>query len=187
MGAKSKFAADGCDINSLDEPGTKTRAGHGQPIAHQRLLALGWFALFTCLLCSLIYVFCNLVYGHHYRERELAEAKKKKFEVEADEIRHLNVANLQTEAELAAFINPRREAARQLGKIAARHIKSQKTYLLMWTYAGRVAQLGFVLGIGLLLAFAILNTQEKPLNQSHAQKSSGVCRLVEKAVVLDFS
>jgi type III restriction enzyme len=27
MGAKSKFAADGCDINSLDEPGTKTRAG----------------------------------------------------------------------------------------------------------------------------------------------------------------
>jgi hypothetical protein len=28
MGAKSKFAADGCDINSLDEPGTKTRAGH---------------------------------------------------------------------------------------------------------------------------------------------------------------
>jgi RHS repeat-associated protein len=30
MGAKSKFAADGCDINSLDEPGTKTRAGHAR-------------------------------------------------------------------------------------------------------------------------------------------------------------
>ena len=27
MGAKSKFAANGCDINSLNEHGTKTRAG----------------------------------------------------------------------------------------------------------------------------------------------------------------
>jgi len=30
MVAKSKFAANGCDINSLNELGTKTRAGHYQ-------------------------------------------------------------------------------------------------------------------------------------------------------------
>jgi len=31
VGAKSKFAANGCDINSLNEPGTKTRAGQYNP------------------------------------------------------------------------------------------------------------------------------------------------------------
>jgi hypothetical protein len=38
MGAKSKFAACGCDINSLNEAGTKTRAGHEDLVAFTRAL-----------------------------------------------------------------------------------------------------------------------------------------------------
>src|SRR5712692_2615240 len=80
-----------------------------KPLRHQRLLTASWIALFACLLFSLIYVLCNLYYSHHFREREWAEARKKKFETEADEIQHIGVANVQTPQELAAFQNPRRE------------------------------------------------------------------------------
>src|ERR1700737_2777018 len=47
-----------------------------KPSRHQRLLTTGLAALFVCLLFSLIYVLVNLYYGHHFREREWAEAKK---------------------------------------------------------------------------------------------------------------
>src|SRR5208337_1407673 len=44
MGAKSKFTAYGCDINSLIEPGTKTRAGqtdHAAGVCAHKAAAVG--------------------------------------------------------------------------------------------------------------------------------------------------
>ena len=35
-----------------------------KPVVHQSLLVESWGALFLCLLFSLIYIFCNLRYGH---------------------------------------------------------------------------------------------------------------------------
>jgi hypothetical protein len=129
----------------------------GKPLRHQEMLTIGWIALFICLLFSLIYVLVNLYYSHHFREREHAEARKKKFETEADEIQNMDVANIRTPQELAAYRNPRREAARICSEKAEVHAKFEKRYLRLWRWAGRIAQLAFACGIGLLLVFAIFN------------------------------
>jgi hypothetical protein len=130
----------------------------GKPLYHQNLLTAGWVALFVCLSFSLIYVLVNLYYSFHFREREWAEARKRKFETEADEIQAMNVVNVQTPQELAAYQNPRREAARKCGEIVKEHERLQNRYLVVWRWAGRIAQLAFVGGIGMLLGFALLNT-----------------------------
>lgn len=129
----------------------------GKPLRHQRLLTVGWIALFVCLLFSLVYVLVNLYYSHHFREREWAEARKKKFETEAEEVPNMGVVNVQTPQEVAAFQHPRREAARTCAEIVERHEKLQKRYFHLWVWAGRIAQLGFAAGIGMLLWFAVLN------------------------------
>lgn len=142
----------------------------GKPLLHQRLLTASWISLFICLLCSLLYVLINLYYGHHYREREIAEAKKKKFEVEAEELPKLNVVNLQTQEQIAAFQNPRKEAARICADNVERHKKLEKRYLRLWIWAGRAARLGFALGIGLLVWFAIANVNPSNLVERHGPK-----------------
>lgn len=82
----------------------------GKPLHHQRLLTASWIALFVCLLFCFIYVLINLYYSHHYREREWAEARKKKFETEAEEVPHMGVVNVQTPQQIAEFQGPRRHA-----------------------------------------------------------------------------
>lgn len=129
-----------------------------KPLRHQRLLTASWIALFACLLLSLGYVLVNLYYSHHFRGREWAEAKKKKFETEADEIQSMCVVNVHTPQQLAAYQNPRREAARECAGIAEKHKKLQDRYLFLWLWSGRTAQLAFAGGIGMLLWFAISNT-----------------------------
>lgn len=69
----------------------------------------------------------------------------------------MNVVNIQTPQELAAYQNPRREAARICAEKAGPHAKLQNRYLKLWRWAGRIAQLAFACGIGMLLAFAIFN------------------------------
>ncbi len=137
----------------------------GKPLLHQRVLTASWISLFICLLCSLLYVLVNLYYGHHYREHEYAEAKKKKFETEAEEVPKLGVLNIQTPQQIADFQNPRREAARICAENVERHEKLEKHYLKLWQWAGRIARLGFAGGIGLLMWFAITNVSLPPLLQ----------------------
>lgn len=129
----------------------------GKPPLHQRLLIASWISLFICLLCSLVYVLVNVYYGHHYREREFAEAQKEKFETELEEIPKLNVVNLQMAQQLAAFQNPRKEAAKVCTERAKKHENAEKRYQKLWLWAGRIARLGFAGGIGMLLWFAISN------------------------------
>lgn len=129
----------------------------GKPLHHQGLLTTSWIALFVCLLFSLIYVLVNLYYSHHFREREWAEARERKFETEAEDVPNMGVVNVKTPQEIAAFQEPRRQAARQCAEIAERHRKRQDIYLAVWTWAGRIAQLGFASGIGMLMWFAVSN------------------------------
>ena len=128
-----------------------------RPLVHEWLLMASWVALFLCLSFSLIYVLVNLYYHHHYREREWALARQKKLEVEADEIQDVGVANVRTPDELEAFRGPRRAAAKECSAIASRHKKLQDRYLVSWVWAGRIARLGFAVGIGSLVVFAISN------------------------------
>jgi hypothetical protein len=129
----------------------------GKTLSHQWLLMTGWSALFFCLLFSLAYVLVTLYYGHHFREREWAEAKKRKLEVEARDIPQVGVENLRTPQEVAEFQAPRIEQAEKLGEIAAKHEKLQKRFFKLWQWSGRFAQLGFAVGIGMILWFAVLN------------------------------
>jgi ABC-type multidrug transport system fused ATPase/permease subunit len=130
----------------------------GKPLHHQRLLTASWIALFACLLFSLVYVLVTLYYSHHFREREWAEARKKKFETEAEEVPSMGVENVQTPQEVAAFQRPRREAVQICTEVAEKHEKLQNRYQTVWVWSGRLAQLAFAAGIGMLLVFAISNT-----------------------------
>jgi hypothetical protein len=89
---------------------------------------------------------------------ERSGALKKKFETEAKEIANANVANIRTEAELAAYRNPRIEAARIKQEHASKNKRKEQFYQHLWLWSGRLARLGFVVGLALLVAFAISNT-----------------------------
>ena len=99
----------------------------------------------------------NLYYGHHYRERELADARRRKFETEADEFPKMDLVNLREPDTVAAFARKRREAAQTCASSVERHQKLQGRYMTMWVWSGRLALVGFASGIGMLLAFAVLN------------------------------
>ena len=118
-----------------------------------------WVLLMTCAACSLFWTFVYGYYAHFCLERQHAEALKEKHEVEAKEIVTLsrNVGNLQTQAQLDAFRNPRLEAAKECEKNAKATERREKFYMHLWRWLGRIAHLGFLLGLVLLLAFAIKN------------------------------
>lgn len=87
-----------------------------------------------------------------------AEALKKKFETEAKEIANASVANIQTDEQLAAYRNPRLEAARIKNEHAKENKRKEHLYQRLWLWSGRLARLGFVVGLILLVAFAISNS-----------------------------
>jgi predicted DNA-binding protein YlxM (UPF0122 family) len=129
-----------------------------KPVRHQNLLTASWISLFVSLLSSMVYIYLNLYYSHHFRQRELAEAKQRKFQTEIEEIEHMHVVNIRTQQDLDAYQNPRRDAVQKLAGFAQEHGKLEARYLALWRWAGRLAWLGFASGVGMLLGFAISNT-----------------------------
>lgn len=130
-----------------------------KPIQHPRWLMASWGSLMLCVACALFWTFVYGYYSHYARAREYAEAVKDKHEIEAKEITNLNrnVANLQTQAQLDAFRKPRLEAAAASAKNEIFLERREKFYANLWRWLGRFAHAGFLLGLGLLLAFAIGN------------------------------
>jgi hypothetical protein len=130
-----------------------------KPVQHPRWLMASWVALMTCTACSLFWTFVYGYYAHFFFERQRAEALKAKHEIEAEEIGTLsrNVANLQTPAQLDAFRNPRLKAAKACEKNAKATAWREKVSMHLWRWLGRIAQFGFLVGLVLLLAFAIKN------------------------------
>jgi hypothetical protein len=129
-----------------------------KPLVHPWLLRGGWIALFVCLLFSQLYVLINLYYGFHYREREMAEAKQKRYETELEEFPKIGLANLRTAEQLAAFSQQLKTAVAKIQSTIDKHQKRQDRYMTAWMWAGRVARASFVLGIGSLILFAVLNS-----------------------------
>jgi 3'-phosphoadenosine 5'-phosphosulfate sulfotransferase (PAPS reductase)/FAD synthetase len=128
-----------------------------KPVLHEGWLVGSWLSLLICLACSIFYGFFLAHYGHFFRNREYCEALKKKYETEMNEVTNLNVVNLQTESEIEGFMAPRREAARTSGENAKWNNRREKVYERAWIWSGRLARLEFLVGLVLLLAFAVKN------------------------------
>lgn len=128
-----------------------------KPILHERLLLGSWGALFVSLACSLFWSFFMTHYGHYSRQREYCEVAKKRYETEVREVVNLNIENLRTPEQLAEYRNPRIEAAAKSEKNAKWNEVREKRYQRLWIWAGRLARAGFLLGLGFLLSFAIVN------------------------------
>jgi len=126
-------------------------------VVHQGWLVGTWISLFICLTCSVFYTFFVTHYGHFFRSREYCEAVKKRYETEIDEIGHLNVSNLQTRSEIEEFMAPRREMVRRSETNAKWNERRENFYQYIWIWCGRLARIAFLVGLGLLLAFAIKN------------------------------
>jgi hypothetical protein len=128
-----------------------------KPILHERWLLGSWGTLFICLACSLFWSFFMTHYGHYYRNREYCEAAKERYETEVREVVHLDLVNVQTPEELAAYRNPRIEAAATSEKNARWNEIREKRYERLWIWTGRLARAGFLVGLGFLLSFAVAN------------------------------
>jgi hypothetical protein len=128
-----------------------------KPVHDHRLLVASWIALFICLLFSLLFVFFHLHYSHHFREWELCEAFGKKNQAYAEEMPRMGLQNLSTPQEISDFQTPLQAAATASFKDAVKHERLYKRYRKLWRFSARIAQLGFVGGIGMLLWFAVSN------------------------------
>jgi hypothetical protein len=131
-----------------------------KPVQHPRWLIASWISLMICVVFSLFWTFVYGHYTHYARLHEYAEAVKEQNETEVKEIPKLtrNIANLQTSAQLAAFTIPRVQAAEQSEKNAKVLNRRKKFYLWLWRSFGWIAHVSFVVGLALLLGFAIKNT-----------------------------
>jgi len=129
-----------------------------KPIQHSRWLISSWIALMTCAACSLFWTFVYGYYSHYSLERQHAESLKEKHKIDAKEFGTLsrNAVNV-TPADVDAFRGSRLEAAVACEKNAKDSERRENFYMRLWRWLGRVAQFGFLLGLGLLLAFAIKN------------------------------
>jgi 3'-phosphoadenosine 5'-phosphosulfate sulfotransferase (PAPS reductase)/FAD synthetase len=126
-------------------------------VLHHRWLIGSWISLFICLTCSVFYLFFLTHYGHFYRSREYCEAVKARYETDMEEVRNLNMANLQKQSEIEGYMAPRREAVRTSAENAKWNERRENFYQFVWIWTGRIARLAFLIGLGLLLAFAIKN------------------------------
>lgn len=129
-----------------------------KPVQHPGWLMASWVSLMTCAACSLFWTFAYGYYAHYSLERQHAEALKEKHEIDAKEFGTLsrNAVNV-TPAQVDKFRNSRLEAAAWSEKNAKTTERLENRYMHLWRWLGRVAQIGFLLGLALLLAFAIKN------------------------------
>ena len=127
-------------------------------LCYHWLLHAAWITLFASLICSLLFIFFNMYYAHYARGHELAEARKKQFEVEREEIPLIGFSNLQDPTELGEFTKRRDELIGKMGTTITDEKKWEKFYLVLRRICQWVAWTGYVGGIGMLLWFAVSNS-----------------------------
>lgn len=134
-------------------------------VQHPHWLIACWVCLLVCIVCSLFWLLVYGYYTHYFHEWQTANAQKEQFEVEAKEYPTLvrNSISVQTRAptsakEITDFISNRREAAAILDKKQQGAKDREKFYMRFWRVLGWIAQVCFVSGFALLIAFAVKNT-----------------------------
>jgi hypothetical protein len=135
-----------------------------KPLVHPHWLITCWICLMICATCSLFWAFVYGYYSHHFHQWQTARAIKEKYKIEAEEFPTVSrgTYSAQTGApisrkEIEDFQSSRMEAAAIYEK-KEKTAKGRETfYMNLWRWLGRIAQAGFLVGLGFLLAFAITN------------------------------
>jgi len=127
-----------------------------QPL-HLKLLVASWVMMFICLVCATYYSFFNTSYLHYGRSREYAQRVKEEHETMADEVPNVRVIGVDTPEELNAYVNELRATAKAREKDASWNQRKEKLHEFMFRGCAVVARTSFVLGIVLLLSFAVAN------------------------------
>lgn len=124
---------------------------------HPGWLIASWVMLFVCLVCATYYSFFNTSYTHYARNREYVQRLKEQHETLAEELPNVNIAGIQTKAEFNDYVNELREAAKNRGKNVRWNERKEKLHEFMFRACAITARLSFVVGIALLLLFAVAN------------------------------
>jgi hypothetical protein len=132
-----------------------------QPL-HPKWLAASWVILFVCLVCAAYYSFFNTSYFHFARSKEYAERMKKQHETLAEEIPNVDVIGIQSKQDLDDYIKELRETATERGKDVQWNQRKEKLYEFLFRACALTARTAFVVGIALLLSFAVANINVPP-------------------------
>ena len=127
-----------------------------QPL-HSRWLIASWTLLFLCLICATYYTFFAATYIHYARSREYAVRLKEQHETVAEEVPNLQVIGIQTKADLDEYIKELRDEAAKREKDASWNKRKEKLHEFLFRACGVTARATFVVGMALLLLFAISN------------------------------
>jgi Flp pilus assembly protein TadB len=132
------------------------------PPLHQRWLIASWILLIVCLVCATFFSFFNTSHLHYGRSREYAQRLKEKNETLANEVPNVNVVGIGSKSELDAYIKELREAAALREKDVKWASRREKVFAFLFTACGITACVAFVLGLVLLLSFAVANVNFAP-------------------------
>ena len=127
------------------------------PIAHFKLLAGSWIVLLICLLLS---VFSTFFYSHYLtyaRQAEYGKRLAEQFEMEANELPYVRHLPRLTDDELQSTCEERRQVAQKRRKDSEWNKDRANFCWFVWKWGGLCARVAIVVGIGLLIAFAIIN------------------------------
>lgn len=127
-----------------------------QPL-HSGWLIASWSLLFLCLVCATYYTFFATSYAHYARSREYAQRLKEQHETLAEEVPNVPVIGIQTRAELDEYVKELHDAAAKVGEGIGWNKRKERTQEFLFRGCGIAARATFVLGIALLLLFAIAN------------------------------
>jgi hypothetical protein len=132
----------------------KTVTTHPQQL---KLLVASWVVMFLCLVSATFYSFFNTSYVHYARSREYAEAVKEVHETVADEVPNVRVVGVETKEQQDAYIKELRDAAAAREKDVMWNRRKERRHEILFGACGITARVSMVLGIALLLSFAVAN------------------------------
>lgn len=127
-----------------------------QPL-HSSWLVASWSLLFVCLVCATYYTFFASSFAHYARSREYVERMKEQHETLAEEVPNVPTIGLETKADLDEYVKELRDAAAKADESISWNRRRQKMHEILFRGCGVTARTTFVLGIALLLLFAIAN------------------------------
>jgi len=128
----------------------------GRPILYPKTLIAAWTVLLVCVVASLFCPLMNAYYTHFARLRIYLEnliEQKDTYIAEADNLYLVNVPPEERDADKRRTT----EEANARKKDRAWAKKRESIFSHLWTACGWIARVGFPLGLGLLMFFAVKN------------------------------
>jgi hypothetical protein len=124
---------------------------------HLKWLVASWVMLFICLACATFYSFFNISYVHFARNREYMQRVKEKNETLASELPNVPIIGISTKQELDEYIKKLQSEAIENAEGVRWHRRREKLHEFLFRACAITARASFVVGIALLLYFAVTN------------------------------